>query len=540
MESGHLIGAPLQDYPERNIWTTWAISYQAIYDKHEHTAKLLLLWSFLDNRNLWYGLFAEASEDADVVASMLSNWIGDIANSELAFVQAMQLLRSYSLVEKVTETTGYATHPVVHRWAHHYQGKQYELELRQLAIVAVGAAVPNEHRRDASRLQRQLLPHAQVCSGWAMRRIQGQRSESADGPGRSEGCGETNLKSNEERAIFLAAMTCLGDLHLYQGKLTEAERIYKYALQGEEEVIGSTHPLTLETVNNLGIVYRIQGRLVEAERMHKRALQSREKMFGSAHPSILQSVNNLGIVYRDQGKQVEAEHMFKQTLQGAEETLGSAHPRTLDTVYNLGVTYWEQGKLAEAKQMYKRALQGREEALGSTHPLTLRTVNNLGVVYKDQGKLAEAEQMYERALQGYKEAFGETQVRTYRPTLNTLYNLGNLHVQQGDYAKARGAYESALTGLQSILGPSHSDCEDILAQLEWVNWKIEHGESVSELKSESSSMSGSGSEEDYVDEMDIGDEADYEHERDNENSKDRRSKMARSSSSTQSTRKKRG
>jgi hypothetical protein len=43
MQSDHLAGTPLQDYLDRNVWTTWAISYQAIRNKHEDTANLLLL-----------------------------------------------------------------------------------------------------------------------------------------------------------------------------------------------------------------------------------------------------------------------------------------------------------------------------------------------------------------------------------------------------------------------------------------------------------------------------------------------------------------
>ena len=48
---------------------------------------------------------------------MLLGWVGDIATSEIDFSRAMQLLRSYSLVEEaaeMTETISYATHLVVH------------------------------------------------------------------------------------------------------------------------------------------------------------------------------------------------------------------------------------------------------------------------------------------------------------------------------------------------------------------------------------------------------------------------------------------
>jgi hypothetical protein len=138
MESDDLADAPLQDYPDRSVWTTWAISYQAIRNKDEATANLLLLWSYLDNKDLWFGLFAAACERDWRSKQMLSAWIGDIATCEIKFSRAMQLLRNYSLVEETIEAKSYATHPVVHQWARHSQGKCYETKLCQLAIVTVG------------------------------------------------------------------------------------------------------------------------------------------------------------------------------------------------------------------------------------------------------------------------------------------------------------------------------------------------------------------------------------------------------------------
>jgi len=167
MQSGQLPDSPLQDYPERSVWTTWAISYQTIREKHKDTANLLVLWSFLDNKDLWHGLFVAASPASPVATRMLSKWIGDIASSEIKFIRAMQLLCNYSLAEvaaETTETTSYATHPVVHRWAHHSQGKRFATELSRLAVVAVGLTVPESSTPDYCALQRRLLLHAQACS----------------------------------------------------------------------------------------------------------------------------------------------------------------------------------------------------------------------------------------------------------------------------------------------------------------------------------------------------------------------------------------
>ena len=115
MESQDRAGMPLRDYPDRSVWTTWTISYHAIREKSMAAANLLLLWACLDNKDLWYGLLAEADIQSTVVADHLSEWLPNIANNEVEFVAAMQLLRSYSLVEGLQDLAGYATHPVVHR-----------------------------------------------------------------------------------------------------------------------------------------------------------------------------------------------------------------------------------------------------------------------------------------------------------------------------------------------------------------------------------------------------------------------------------------
>jgi tetratricopeptide (TPR) repeat protein len=196
---------------------------------------------------------------------MLSEWIGEIASSEIRFSGAMQLLRNYSLVEEVAETRSYATHPVVHQWAYHSQGRCFATELSRLSVVTIGWAVPASSTRDYSIVQRRLLPHAQACSrqigkreaGWDHRVNEGNTKDVSEG---------------EEQETALNATHLLGDLYTDQGKLGEAEQMYERALRGYEEALGPTHTSTLGTVNNLGLLYANQGKLGEAEQMYERAL----------------------------------------------------------------------------------------------------------------------------------------------------------------------------------------------------------------------------------------------------------------------------
>ena len=438
--------APLQDYPDRSVWTTWAISYKAIQDKHKATANLLLLWSFLDNRDLWHGLFAAAAcRDSPVTAKSLSDWIGDIASNELEFSRAMQLLRNYSLIEDVEELTSYATHPVVHQWAYHYQGKYFESALGQLAVVTVGWAAPDRSAWDYSTIQRRLLPHIQACSRRALVGKMGRSPKSHSGYG-------VDFNEAEEKEVMLCAILLLGNLYADQGKLDEAEKMYEQALRGREEALGPKHTSTLDTVNNLGVLYAGQGKLDEAEKTYERALRGKEEVLGPKHTSTLDTVNNLGLLCVDQGKLDEGKKLYERALRGYEEALGPKHTSTLDTVNNLGILYGDQGRLDEAEEMYERALRGTEEALGPKHTSTLDTVNNLGLLYTNQGKLDEAETMYERALRGKEEALGPK----HTSTLDTVNNLGILYANQGKLDKAEKMYERALRGTEEALGPKHT------------------------------------------------------------------------------------
>eukprot|EP00808_Paulinella_micropora_P005050 g73321.t1 len=112
--------------------------------------------------------------------------------------------------------------------------------------------------------------------------------------------------------------------------------------------LGAEYPSTLTSVNNLGLLLEQQGKLAEAEPLYRRALQGQEKTLGAEQPGTLTSVNTLAGLLYQQGKLAEAEPLYRRALQGQEKTLGAEHPGTLISVNNLGVLLKQQGKLAQA------------------------------------------------------------------------------------------------------------------------------------------------------------------------------------------------
>ena len=61
-----------------------------------------------------------------------------------------------------------------------------------------------------------------------------------------------------------------------QGKLAEAEPLYRRALEGREQQLGAHHLSTLISVNNLAQLLQAQGKLAEAEPLRRRVAGSRE------------------------------------------------------------------------------------------------------------------------------------------------------------------------------------------------------------------------------------------------------------------------
>lgn len=136
---------PLWSYAKGGVATTWMISYKTVRAKSEVAANLLLLWAHLDNKSLWWGLLAAGPRNSATTVEQMPVWLKSIAKEEIEFLEAVRILRSYSLVDCTAELDGYATHPVVHQWAWHIQEECLRAEMSRLVLVLVGLAVPTEN-----------------------------------------------------------------------------------------------------------------------------------------------------------------------------------------------------------------------------------------------------------------------------------------------------------------------------------------------------------------------------------------------------------
>jgi len=213
----------LSSYEDRTLYSTWQVSFNRIEQRNILSAKLLRLWAYFNNQDLWFELLRHGdSEDPD--------WIRELTKDEFNFHGAVRVLSDHGLVEvdrslqEVIESQGYSIHGCVHSWIIHVLNQEGDSDLAKIALKFIGSHVPGEQAVQPWLTQRRLLQHAARCSyimsnGWV----------AEDG--------------------MAWAYHNLGNLYRDQGKLAEAEEMCQRALKGKEKALGLAHTLTL---NNLG------------------------------------------------------------------------------------------------------------------------------------------------------------------------------------------------------------------------------------------------------------------------------------------------
>jgi tetratricopeptide (TPR) repeat protein len=276
--------------------------------------------------------------------------------------------------------------------------------------------------------------------------------------------------------------------HHRQGRLTEAERIYRQILAIDPRHADSLHLLgtlahqigqdemavelirkaieingmTASYHSNLGTVLQAQGKLDEAAACYRSAL--------ALKPDLAEAQMNLGAVLQAQGRLNEAEARFRRAL--------ALKPDLAEVHVNLGNILQEQGKLDEALASHERAL--------ALKPDFAEAYFNRANALQAQGKLKEAVTNYERALAlkpGCAEIHGNlgnallaqnklddaeacyAQALTLKPNYaEACYNQGNLRQAQNKLTEAVACYESALA-LNAKLPEAHYNLGNTLHTL---------------------------------------------------------------------------
>lgn len=188
-------------------------------------------------------------------------------------------------------------------------------------------------------------------------------------------------KLNHKTPEQLPAIENLAWLLHTQGKLAEAEILYKEALQAWTQAhYSADHPIVLNCLSQLAGLLHDQGRLQEATPLLEEALSTLRQKTGQQHPATLACIINLATLLHDLGKLEQAKALLQEALVIGRQHLGLHHPTTLIAASNLALLHHDQGRQEYAEKLLSHVLSIQKERLGDNHPDTLASMGCLGVV----------------------------------------------------------------------------------------------------------------------------------------------------------------
>ena len=163
------------------------------------------------------------------------------------------------------------------------------------------------------------------------------------------------------------------------------------------------------TLYNLAILRRQQGQFTEAERLYRRALDIRERKQGPNHPDVAVVLNNLAALEAAQGHDDAAQPLFERALHIRETALGNETTLTAESLNNLALLYAARDNAAAAEPLYRRAIailekQDTRPGSESGRPQLNRVLDNYAALLHDTGRDVEADELEARTALRFAEA----------------------------------------------------------------------------------------------------------------------------------------
>ncbi len=296
----------------------------------------------------------------------------------------------------------------------------------------------------------------------------------------------------------------LAGIYRATGQYSEAEPLYKQALELRKRLLGDNHPSFATSLNNLAGLYKSTGQYAKAELLYQQALELRKRLWGENHADVAVSLNNLALLYDEQGRYDEAEPLYLQSLELEKRLVGENHISFALILNNLALLYYHQGRYSEAEPLSQQAIELDKRFLGEENPdvgtrfaqfrfhiprsRTLRAsrifiFRILGteaasiakgastfsryylcswLYVQEQGRYNEAESLCIKALELDKHLLGEN----HPNVAESLNNLAEIYRATGRYDEAKPLYLQALDICERVWGVNHHRSISIRQNLE--------------------------------------------------------------------------
>jgi serine/threonine-protein kinase len=229
---------------------------------------------------------------------------------------------------------------------------------------------------------------------------------------------------------------------LAQSKPSEAEPLFRQALEGYRKTQGPNGPLTLDLTCDLANLLSLSGRGAEGEPLFRDALEGAREQFGPGDHRTLGMIHQRAHALEGSEPR-KAEPLFREALEGYRKTEGH-EALTLDLTKDLASLLERTGRGTLAEPLFRDALEQARVRFGPANPQTAGIMASWGLSLIQQGKWTEAEPVLRESL-----AIRERNEPDEWPTFNTRSLLGGSLLGQKKYAEAEPLILSGYEGMKA-------------------------------------------------------------------------------------------
>lgn len=237
---------------------------------------------------------------------------------------------------------------------------------------------------------------------------------------------------------------------LDEGEVETAREHAERALAIRERILGSSHPLTLQTSIVLAGVQAHLRDYEQAARILRKAVEGYRARREAGTEGLVNALSNLAAMQIVLGELDAAEATTRESLERLRELYGPNHPQLATVTSRLALVQARSGRVDEAIETWHEVLRIRRAAYPGDHPIVGRTLTDLASALRDAGRDEDAQPLLREALAILTN--GATTPTAERRLAEVRHALGELLSARGNYAEARPLLERALETFESLDG----------------------------------------------------------------------------------------
>ncbi|XP_047092990.1 uncharacterized protein LOC124705027 [Lolium rigidum] len=245
--------------------------------------------------------------------------------------------------------------------------------------------------------------------------------------------------------------------YFLKGKLAEAEKLFKTALQEAKEGFGLRDPHVASALNNLAEFYRLRKEYEKAEPLYMEAVEILEQSFGPDDIRVGTALRNLGQYYHIQRRFDQAQSCYE--IEG--RVMGLGHPDYADTMYLLAKVLRQQRKGNDAEALIRESIRILEEAGLGESPKCIHRMRFLSLDLVRSKRLVEAENLQRKILHNLELSKGWDSLDTIMAAETLSVTLQTI----GELKESEELLERCLAVRRKILSENHFEVAGILVHL---------------------------------------------------------------------------